>query len=113
MADADLGHDGLHLHGAYVLPLPPECVSGSVLEVHPAKLVLYQNVTRSEICLCSILTIDGLFSPEIEVPLREHVLHDLLAGAAVVGVAMEVPHRVALVNATNQLPSLAWVTLHS
>ena len=44
---SDLRHDGLDLHGAHILPLPPECVPDPVLEVHPAKLVLDQDVTRS------------------------------------------------------------------
>ena len=44
---SDLRYDGLDLHGAHILPLPPECVPGPVLEVHPAKLVLDQDVTRS------------------------------------------------------------------
>ena len=54
---ADLGHNGLHLHGAHILPLPPECVSSPVLEVHPAKLVLDQDVTGSEICTLYIFLI--------------------------------------------------------
>ena len=44
-----LGYCGLHFHGGHIFTLPSECISRSVLEVKPTKLIHHKNISRSNV----------------------------------------------------------------